>query len=45
MSSLAPSYVVWTVLGTLWLALFIPVFFVLGKPLIERVRGPKAAAT
>jgi putative peptide zinc metalloprotease protein len=45
MSALAPSYVVWTVLGTLWLALFIPVFVVLGRPLVERVRGPKAAAT
>ena len=45
MSALAPSYVVWTVLGTLWLALFIPVFIVLGRPLVERVRGPKAAAT
>jgi putative peptide zinc metalloprotease protein len=39
MSALAPSYVVWIVLGTLWLALFIPVFIVLGKPLADRVRG------
>ena len=45
MSALAPSYLVWTVLGTLWLALFVPVFVVLGRPLVERVRGPKAAAT
>ena len=45
MSTLAPRYVVWTVLGTLWLALFIPVFVVLGKPLVERVRGPKAATS
>ena len=45
MSGLAPSYVVWTVLGTLWLALFIPVVVVLGRPLVERVRSPKAAAT
>jgi hypothetical protein len=43
MSAFAPSYVVWTVLCTLWLALFIPVFVVLGRPLVERVRGPKAA--
>ena len=43
MSSFAPRYVVWTVLGTLWLALFIPVFVVVGKPLVERVRGPRAA--
>ena len=43
MSALAPRYVVWTVLGTMWLALFIPVFVVLGKPLVERRRGPRAA--
>ena len=43
MSSLAPSWAVWTVLGTLYVALFIPVVVVLGKPLVERVRGPKAA--
>ena len=43
MSNFAPRYVVWTVLGTLWLALFIPVFVVIGKPLVERVRGPRAA--
>jgi putative peptide zinc metalloprotease protein len=40
MSSLAPRYVVWTVLGTMWLALFIPVFVALGKPLVERRREP-----
>jgi putative peptide zinc metalloprotease protein len=39
MSQFAPSYVVWTVLGTVWVALFIPVFVVLGKPLVERFRG------
>jgi len=44
MSALAPSYVVWVVLGTLWLALFIPVFVVLGKPLVERLRGGSAVA-
>ena len=43
MSTFAPRYVVWTVLGTMWLALFIPVFVVLGKPLFERGRGPRAA--
>jgi putative peptide zinc metalloprotease protein len=43
MSAFAPRYVVWTVLGTMWLALFIPVFVVLGKPLVERRRGPQAA--
>jgi putative peptide zinc metalloprotease protein len=43
MSAFAPSYVVWTVLGTMWLALFIPVFVVLGKPLVERRRAPGPA--
>ncbi len=43
MSNFAPRYVVWTVLGTMWLALFIPVFLALGKPLIERRREPRAA--
>ncbi len=44
MSAFAPSYVVWTVLGTMWVALFIPVIIVLGKPLAERIRGDGAAA-
>jgi putative peptide zinc metalloprotease protein len=39
MDDFAPDYVVWTVLGTLWVACFIPVIIVLGKPLVERVRG------
>jgi FHA domain len=43
MSSLAPKTAVWVVLGTLWLAFFIPVFVVLGKPLVERFRGPRVA--
>ena len=34
-----PDYVVWTVLITLWAAFFIPVVVVLGKPLLDRVRG------
>jgi putative peptide zinc metalloprotease protein len=44
MVQLAPKYVVWTVLGTLWLALFIPVFVVIGKPLVDRLRGADPAA-
>jgi putative peptide zinc metalloprotease protein len=39
MEELAPDYVVWTVLITLWLVFFIPVFIVLGKPLWDRIRG------
>jgi Zn-dependent protease len=44
MVQLAPKYVVWTVLGTLWLALFIPVFITVGKPLVDRIRGSGDAA-
>jgi len=34
--------VVWAVLITLWVAFFIPVFIVLGKPLWDRIRGEDA---
>ena len=44
MSHYTSDYVVWTVLGTMWLALFIPVFVVLGKPLFERRRDSRSAA-
>ena len=44
MEEVAPRPVVWTVLATLWVAFFTPVLFVVGKPLIDRVRG-RAAAT
>ena len=36
---LAPAAVVYGVMGTLWVAFFAPVFFVLGKPLWQRFRG------
>jgi putative peptide zinc metalloprotease protein len=39
MDNFAPDYVVWSVLITLWVACFIPVFITLGKPLWDRVRG------
>jgi hypothetical protein len=42
MTALAPKAVVWGVLGTLWIALFIPVFIALGKPLVSRSRGARA---
>lgn len=42
MTALAPKTVVWIVLGTLWLALFVPVVWTVGKPLVARVRGPRA---
>jgi putative peptide zinc metalloprotease protein len=35
----APSYLVWTLFITLWCALFVPVLFVVGKPLLQRVRS------
>jgi putative peptide zinc metalloprotease protein len=35
----AASYVVWTVLITLWLVFFIPVIITVAKPLIDRFRG------
>jgi len=36
---LAPAWVVWVVLVTLWVALFVPVVWVIGRPLVRRVRG------
>jgi putative peptide zinc metalloprotease protein len=39
LDSLAPAWIVWTVMATIWLALFIPVFVVIAKPLLERARG------
>jgi putative peptide zinc metalloprotease protein len=39
MEGLAPDYVVWAVLATLWIVFFIPVLIVLVKPLAERFRG------
>jgi putative peptide zinc metalloprotease protein len=36
---IAPSAVVYGVMGTLWVAFFAPVLFVLGKPLWQRFRG------
>jgi hypothetical protein len=38
MTALAPKWVVYVVMGTLWVAFFIPVVFVVGKPLLERLR-------
>jgi putative peptide zinc metalloprotease protein len=37
--ALLPAPVVYGVMGTLWAAFFLPVIFVLGKPLWERLRG------
>ena len=39
MTELAPDTVVHVVMGTLWVAVFIPALVVVGKPLLDRVRG------
>jgi putative peptide zinc metalloprotease protein len=39
MTALAPAWVVYLVMGTLWVAFFVPVVVVVGKPLLERLRG------
>jgi putative peptide zinc metalloprotease protein len=39
MTALAPDYVVYIVMGTLWVAFFVPAVVVVGKPLVERLRG------
>jgi putative peptide zinc metalloprotease protein len=39
MTSLAPDWVVYTVMGTLWVAFFVPALVVVGKPLLDRLRG------
>jgi hypothetical protein len=43
MVQLAPPTVVWAVLGTLWIALLIPVAIMVAPPLIARLRGARAA--
>jgi len=39
MVQFAPATVVWIVLATLWVALFVPVVIVVGPPLLARMRG------
>jgi putative peptide zinc metalloprotease protein len=40
MTAVAPAdWIVHVVMATLWVAFFAPVIFVVGKPLVERVRG------
>jgi putative peptide zinc metalloprotease protein len=39
LDAIAPGWIVWTVMATVWLALFIPVLVVVIKPLVERARG------
>jgi len=44
MLRVAPDPAVYVVMGTLWLALFVPVFLTLARPLLDRARGGRAAA-
>jgi putative peptide zinc metalloprotease protein len=39
MTALAPAWIVYVVLGTLWVAFFVPAVVVVGKPLVQRLRG------
>jgi len=39
LESVAPSWIVWTVMATVWLAVFVPVLIVIGRPLVARLRG------
>ncbi len=41
LTSLAPPEVVWGVLGSFYLLMFVPVIVMVGRPLLERVRRPK----
>jgi putative peptide zinc metalloprotease protein len=37
---LAPAeWIVWVAMGTVWIAVFVPVVVVLARPLAQRVRG------
>jgi putative peptide zinc metalloprotease protein len=39
LEAVAPAWIVWTVMATVWAAVFIPVVVVLGRPLVDRFRG------
>jgi putative peptide zinc metalloprotease protein len=45
MTALAPKAVVYVVMGTLWVAFFVPVVVVVGRPLLDRVRGPRTVGS
>ena len=38
LEALAPEWIVWTVMATVWIAVFVPVLVVVGRPLVERFR-------
>jgi putative peptide zinc metalloprotease protein len=39
LEAVAPSWIVWTVMATVWVAVFVPVAVVVGRPLAARLRG------
>lgn len=41
LTALAPAEVVWAVLGAFYLLMFVPVFLMVGRPLLERRRASK----
>jgi hypothetical protein len=43
LDALVAPWIVWTVMATVWVGLFVPVLIVLIKPLKERFRGPAEA--
>jgi putative peptide zinc metalloprotease protein len=45
LDALADPWIVWTVMATVWVVLFIPVIIILVKPLKERFRGAAEDAT
>jgi putative peptide zinc metalloprotease protein len=44
MTALAPAWVVYVVMGTLWVVFFVPALVVVGKPLLERTKGATSVA-
>jgi Zn-dependent protease len=39
LEAVTSAWIVWTVIATVWVAVFIPVVIVLGRPLVDRFRG------
>jgi putative peptide zinc metalloprotease protein len=40
LEAVAPAqWIVWVVMATVWIAVFVPVLVVIGRPLVERFRG------
>jgi putative peptide zinc metalloprotease protein len=39
LEALVASWIVWTVMASVWVAVFVPVLVVIGRPLVTRLRG------